>query len=447
VAHERQSFILPQLQIGLTGTLAIDHILEDLRRQIETTLRLLAARIDTLAGVRGEPTLYADLHLQGNRIMHVGAATEDTDAVQRQQTLYLDQQGQMFDARGRAIQNLPEAIEDTQAVILGQLTRLMDTMASGNPTYIVVTNTGALTQERALAVEPTVLTLTDGGANSSITVSVVTNGITFAKIQQISTDRLIGRDTAGTGNLEQLTVGNGLEFTGAGGIGVADNGITDARLRDSAAVSIIGRSANSSGDPADISASANDQALMRQADALTWATPTAGTHSFWVPAQAMTPSTTAGATMSHLEMATNDNNFITLTFADTGTPEYAEFQMAMPSKWDEGTLTYAVYWTVNSVSTNSAVFGLQAVAMSNDDALDVAFGTAIEVSDAGLGTAYDLHVSATSAAMTVAGSPTAGDLVAFRFYRDSGDGSDTLAASVELIGIKVFWVTTASTDV
>ena len=35
----------------------------------------------------------------------------------------------------------------------------------------------------------------------------------LATIQQIATDRLLGRDTAGTGDVEQLTVGGGIEFT------------------------------------------------------------------------------------------------------------------------------------------------------------------------------------------------------------------------------------------
>lgn len=34
----------------------------------------------------------------------------------------------------------------------------------------------------------------------------------------VTTDRLIGRDTAGTGESEQITVGGGIEFTGSGGI-------------------------------------------------------------------------------------------------------------------------------------------------------------------------------------------------------------------------------------
>ena len=51
------------------------------------------------------------------------------------------------------------------------------------------------------------------------------NAITFAKMQQITTDRLLGRDTAGTGSIEQLTVGNGIEFSGSGGIQATQSAI------------------------------------------------------------------------------------------------------------------------------------------------------------------------------------------------------------------------------
>ncbi len=48
------------------------------------------------------------------------------------------------------------------------------------------------------------------------------------------------------------------------------NSISNAALRDSGACSVIGRSANSSGDPADISAAANSLVLCRTADALSF---------------------------------------------------------------------------------------------------------------------------------------------------------------------------------
>ena len=38
----------------------------------------------------------------------------------------------------------------------------------------------------------------------------------------VDTDRLLGRDTAGTGQVEQLTVGDGIGFSGSGGIVIDD---------------------------------------------------------------------------------------------------------------------------------------------------------------------------------------------------------------------------------
>jgi hypothetical protein len=54
----------------------------------------------------------------------------------------------------------------------------------------------------------------------------------------------------------------------ANAIQVKDNGISDAKLRDSAALSVIGRSTNSSGDPADIAASNDNEVLRRSGTSL-----------------------------------------------------------------------------------------------------------------------------------------------------------------------------------
>ena len=120
------------------------------------------------------------------------------------------------------------------------------------------------------------------GFGTVATAGIADDAVTFAKLQDIATDRLIGRDTALTGNPEELTVGGGIEFTGSGGVqrsaltgdvtaaagsgttAIADNAVTDTDLRDSGALSVIGRSANSSGDPADIAASATSGAVLRE---------------------------------------------------------------------------------------------------------------------------------------------------------------------------------------
>ncbi len=45
------------------------------------------------------------------------------------------------------------------------------------------------------------------------TANIVNNAVTFAKFQQIATHTLVGNSTSGTANAEEVTLGNGLEFS------------------------------------------------------------------------------------------------------------------------------------------------------------------------------------------------------------------------------------------
>src|SRR5215213_1101429 len=56
-------------------------------------------------------------------------------------------------------------------------------------------------------------------AATLVTNQITNDAVTYAKIQNVSaTDSLLGRDTAAAGDIEELTVGGGIEFTGSGGI-------------------------------------------------------------------------------------------------------------------------------------------------------------------------------------------------------------------------------------
>jgi microcystin-dependent protein len=68
--------------------------------------------------------------------------------------------------------------------------------------------------------------------SSSATVWTVDNdAITYAKLQNITaTDRLLGRDSASAGDVEEIAVSGGLEFTGGLGLHIADGGVTLAKL-------------------------------------------------------------------------------------------------------------------------------------------------------------------------------------------------------------------------
>ena len=168
---------------------------------------------------------------------------------------------------------------------------------------------------------------------------------------------------------------------------------------------------------------------------------TVGKHTVWIPAAAMTARDTNGAASGSTELATNDVMLSTFDF-DTTTEEGVGFHIAMPTSWNEGTVTFQPYWTAASGS-GTAIFELAGVATSNDDALDAAPGTAQSSTDTFIA-ANDCHIGPESSAITIAGSPAAGDLVYFQITRDVA--TDTLGVDASLIGIKLFLTYDAAVD-
>lgn len=119
---------------------------------------------------------------------------------------------------------------DVQEITLGSgLTMTGTTLSSsggggGAPTdadYLVKTANGSLSAERVVG-DSTTVTANWGTAGAvsferaalsgdvtasanSNTTAIASNAVTFAKFQTISTDRLLGRSTSGTGNVEEIT--------------------------------------------------------------------------------------------------------------------------------------------------------------------------------------------------------------------------------------------------
>ncbi len=171
----------------------------------------------------------------------------------------------------------------------------------------------------------------------------------------------------------------------------------------------------------------------------------AGKETIWVPAAAMYGPTTNPADAAQVETTATRPDLKVFDF-DASTKQYTQFTIAMPKSWNEGTLTYQVYWSPSTTNTGNAIFGVQGVACADGDTIDVAYGTAIEVTDAGIGTVEDQQISSESGAMTVAGSPAAGEQSYFQLYRDAADGSDTFTGECRVLGIKLFFTTDAAND-
>lgn len=170
-----------------------------------------------------------------------------------------------------------------------------------------------------------------------------------------------------------------------------------------------------------------------------------GKQSIPVPAGAMLAATTNGAASGKVETSSNKVMLNSLDF-DAATIESAQFAIPMPKQWNEGTVTFQVVWKHAATSGSfGVVWGLSGVAVSDDDAADVAFGTEVTVTDTG-GTTNDVYISAESGAVTIAGTPQAGDLVFFRLRRVASDGADTLAIDAGLLAINLFITTDAGND-
>ena len=171
----------------------------------------------------------------------------------------------------------------------------------------------------------------------------------------------------------------------------------------------------------------------------------AGTETMWVPSSAMYGATTNGADAQQVETTATRPDMKVLDF-DAGTDEFAQFSVAFPKSWNEGTVTYQVFWTPGSTNTGDCIFGLQGVACGDSDTIDVAYGTAVTVTDAGIGTLEDQQVSAESSAVTIAGSPAVDQQTYFQLYRDANAGGDTFSADARVLGVKIFFTTDAAND-
>jgi hypothetical protein len=145
--------------------------------------------------------------------------------------------------------------------------------SSGDPADISTTATsGAVLRESGSAL----------GFGTIATGGLADSAVTNAKLANMAHGTVKGRMLGeGTGAPQDILLVDGPEVAWvwaspadeltlaltAGAIGttaLANDAVTNAKLRNSGALSVIGRSANSSGDPADISATATSDAVLRE---------------------------------------------------------------------------------------------------------------------------------------------------------------------------------------
>jgi hypothetical protein len=273
----------------------------------------------------------------------------------------------------------------------------------------------------------------DDGTNPNI-IDFGMGDVTLAGTQTL-TNKTLTSPKIGTSILDT----NGLELALITATGSAVNEFTIANAAAGA-----GPTLSATGDEANVDINVNPKGsgVLKSGTA---AVKVAGTETIWIPASAMYGSSTNGADAQQVETTATRPDLKVLDF-DAGTAEYAQFAIAMPKSWNLGTVTYQVFWSPGNTNTDNCIFGLQGVSCTEGDTADVAFGTAVEVTDAGIGTVEDVQMTAVSGAVTIAGSPADDDQTFFQLYRDAADGSDTFTGDARVMGIKLFYTTDAAND-
>ena len=172
-----------------------------------------------------------------------------------------------------------------------------------------------------------------------------------------------------------------------------------------------------------------------------------GKSTIFVPVAAMLPTVSNGcAALTQVETRADRPDMNVMDFDGTA-DEHAQFQIAFPKSWNEGTVTFQAFWTSTATDTDGVAWGLQGVAVGDDGTIDVAYGTAVVVTDDNISAAEDLLVTIESTAITIAGTPAVDEMCYFRIFRDVSDGNDDMTEDARLIGIKLFFTTDAGNDV
>ena len=227
--------------------------------------------------------------------------------------------------------------------------------------------------------------------------------------------------------------------------------VADTEIQIAATTIDINGAINASGEiiaaSLDISGNADIDGTL-ETDGLTVggvAAKVAGLETIWIPATAMYPATTNGSSaLTQVETTALRPDLMVLDFA-AAADDFAQFSIGFPKSWNEGTVKFQVFWTPSNTNTDDCIWGLQGVSVADGATIDVVYGTAITVTDAGIGTVEDQQVSPVSGAVTITNAAVDTQTY-FQIFRDGNAGGDTFSGVSRLLGIKLFFTTDAAND-
>ena len=263
------------------------------------------------------------------------------------------------------------------------------------------------------------------GNGSNVATAVAVSGdVTMANTGAVTigadkiTADMIGDDVLNSEHYAAGSIDNEHLATGIDSVKIADGSVTNAEFQYIST----------------LSSNAQDQLATKEQ---------IGKKTMWVPSAAMSPTASNGCSaLTTVETTSGRPDMVVLDF-DKDSDEFAQFAVAFPKSWNLGTVTFQVFWS-GIAATTDCDWQLQGVAMNDNETIDVAYGTAVVVTDNAQGAVEELLVSAESGAVTIAGTPADNDLCYFRVGRDVS--GDAMAGDARLHGIKILYTTDAVND-
>ena len=165
----------------------------------------------------------------------------------------------------------------------------------------------------------------------------------------------------------------------------------------------------------------------------------------FIPANSGQCRTTAGCddTRGSFDSGSNDIEFVPRFFASDA-DDHWQTTWTIPENYDGGTFTAQIEWTddpADAATGGGVSWFVQMMSITNDDPINTAFGTAIEINDDFIA-AQDFHTTSESAAITAAGTPLGGHRLWIQVFRDISDSDDDLTGGMDQIAAFLgIWIT------
>ena len=251
----------------------------------------------------------------------------------------------------------------------------IDTLPAGD-----VTLTGTQTLTNKTLTSPKIGTsILDTNGNELALLTATSSAVNEFTIANAAT----GNDptlsaTGGDTNIDIAIVPKGsgetVFGTGSAAAAITTSGTQDLVL-DTNSGTNSGNITITDGANGDITISPNGTGVAKAVDGgdNTAAIKIAGKETIWVPASAMYPNTTSGcAPLAQTELS-NGPELKTLDF-DKDSDEFAQFAVAFPKSWNEGTVTFQAFFTADTTNTGTTAWALtQGVALADNDRFKYCF--------------------------------------------------------------------------